>query len=307
MHRRTERIGVATRPQSPLRGTVAGDSSSYRSSLSTMLIAFLFLSGAVQGAWAAAQCNMRSGSTCACDMADGSGFIDLSLISNNGDNPKPFFPNIPQPSSRWFYSYNPCKGFDDGHCVKDNAVCQNHGDSCGRQPNAKIDTTVNPPTITYTGGDVFSTFGPRKSVVALVCDLSTDHDMKWSKEDPKGTYQYTLTSNYACVQKPAPPATTQAPPPGPTQEPPPAWTTSQRRSPEHNIVSLGTILDISVIFLLSTYFAVGFAFMYVHRGERGRQALPNYAFWAALPGLIKEGTLFIVSKARRSREGYEQI
>ncbi|XP_065181575.1 uncharacterized protein LOC135812182 [Sycon ciliatum] len=289
---------MATPPCRQLKSTVGGFRSLCRSALSIMLIVVLFLSGAVENAWAAAQCNMRSGSTCACEMADGSGFIDLSLISNNGDNPKPFFTGIKQPSTQWVYSYNPCKGFEDGHCVKNNAVCQNQGASCGRQPDAKIDTTVNPPTITYTGGDVFSSFGPRKSVIALMCDLSTDHDMKYSKEDPKGTYQYTLTSKYACVQKPG---TTQAPPPGPT--------TSARRSPEHNSISLGTIIDVSALAAIILYLSMGSTFMFVRREARGREMLPNYAFWVAIPGLVKEGFLFILHgfKSHGYRSGYDQI
>eukprot|EP00117_Sycon_ciliatum_P018391 scpid81555/ scgid3928/ len=162
----------------------------------------------------------------------------------------------------------------------------------------------------------------RLSIFKLVCNQGQDHKLTMDGEKPSGHYQFTLTSKYACVQKPAPPATTQPPQPGTTQAPqpqpttqgpgpPPAGPTSPHRHSEHNSISLGTIMDVCLLLLVVTYLAVGTAFMYVRRGARGREALPNLTFWMMVPGLIKEGALFVFEKVKGlrgfRRGGYDQL
>ncbi|XP_065181580.1 uncharacterized protein LOC135812186 [Sycon ciliatum] len=217
----------------------------------------------------AANCKVREGTSCVCDMDDGSGFISLMEISNNnGPSSKPFFTNVK--SGRYEYSFNPCTAFTETKCSNNVAVCQQRSSVCGRQ-QTQFDMTQNPPTITYGNG--------------------------------------------ACVQKPAPaPDTTQPPQPQPTSRepaPPSAGPTSPHRHPEHNSISLGTIMDVCLLLLIVTYLVAGTAFMYLHRGARGKKALPNLAFWLMVPELIKEGALFVVVKVKSlrglQRTGYSEL
>eukprot|EP00117_Sycon_ciliatum_P001568 scpid89263/ scgid7178/ len=260
----------------------------------------------------AANCKVREGTSCVCDMDDGSGFISLMEISNNnGPSSKPFFTNIK--SGRYEYSFNPCTAFTETKCSNNVAVCQQRSSVCGRQ-QTQFDMTQNPPTITYGNGDLIGK-NPRVSVFKLACDQGQDHKLTLDEEKPEGHYHFTLTSKYACVQKPAPaPDTTQPPQPQPTSRepaPPSAGPTSPHRHPEHNSISLGTIMDVCLLLLIVTYLVAGTAFMYLHRGARGKEALPNLAFWLMVPELIKEGALFVVVKVKSlrglRRTGYSEL
>ena len=48
-----------------------------------------------------------------------------------------------------------------------------------------------------------------------------------------------------------------------------------------------TLYSISVLVVALLYVAIGTAFMYVKKGARGKEALPNYEFWIGFPGLLK--------------------
>ncbi|XP_065181577.1 uncharacterized protein LOC135812183 [Sycon ciliatum] len=253
----------------------------------------------------AVKCNLRRTSTCICDMDDGSGYLDLTAISKNDGTP--FF-------TLSEYRFNPCYPFVYKGCKDSVAVCQSEGVVCGKQKATSFTVTSTNPlkaTIDYGDGDDLSKV-PRVSIVTLVCDTSKDGELKFDTEHPRGTYHLTVTSKHACLNKAI--TTTQPPPPPETTQPPPNPQTTgggshHHRTPEHNSVSLGTILDICTLLIVSLYLTGGVAYMYVRKGERGRTALPNYEFWIALPGLIKEGFLFILHgvKSRGYRSGYDEM
>ncbi|XP_065181578.1 uncharacterized protein LOC135812184 [Sycon ciliatum] len=253
----------------------------------------------------AATCVLREGSFCTCDMDDNSGHMDLSAISKSDGTP--FFKDI-KGASNWKYSYNPCSPFVDNKCKADVLVCQGGDSVCGRDTSVNIEVTDTAPvggTIKYGNGDVLSKV-PRTAVVTFTCDASVESDITFVKEDPAGNYQFKLVSKHTCV---IPPTTQAPPPPGTTAPQPPGPTGPHHRTSEKNSISMGSILSISFFTIALMYLSGGIAFMMIRNGERGRETIPNYAFWVALPGLIKEGFLFIVHGFKSSgyRSGYDQI
>eukprot|EP00117_Sycon_ciliatum_P044753 scpid95595/ scgid32236/ len=202
-------------------------------------------------------------------MDDGSGYLDLTPISNNDGTA--FFTNIAGDGG---FSYNPCYSFQDNKCQNNVAVCQHGEVVCGQQSTAKFTITSTSPlqaTIAYSNGDE-QKGQPRVANVAISCDPTKDHDITFTSEAPGLTYNLALTSKYACLV------------PAPTSQ----TSTTGPRKPEGNALSLGTILDICAVAALLLYLSMGSAFMFVRREARGREVLPNYTFWVAIPGLVKE-------------------
>ncbi|XP_065180760.1 uncharacterized protein LOC135811448 [Sycon ciliatum] len=84
-------------------------------------------------------------------MDDGSGYLDLTPISNNDGTA--FFTNIAGDGG---FSYNPCYSFQDNKCQNNVAVCQAGDVVCGQQSTAKFTITSTSPlqgTIAYGNGD----------------------------------------------------------------------------------------------------------------------------------------------------------
>jgi len=63
-------------------------------------------------------------------------------------------------------------------------------------------------------------------------------------------------------------------------------------------LSGGSILMIIVLCLVIVYFVGGIVFMKFVRKAEGKDVIPNHEFWADLPGLVKDGVMLIVNKAR---------
>ncbi|ELU17815.1 hypothetical protein CAPTEDRAFT_194949 [Capitella teleta] len=63
-------------------------------------------------------------------------------------------------------------------------------------------------------------------------------------------------------------------------------------------LSAGSILLITATVLLVAYLSVGIVFNVVKNGASGADVVPNKDWWLALPGLAKDGGLFVVQKIR---------
>jgi cation-dependent mannose-6-phosphate receptor len=63
----------------------------------------------------------------------------------------------------------------------------------------------------------------------------------------------------------------------------------------------------SLFVLVAVYFVGGILFNKYYRKMEGREVVPNVAFWADLPGLVKDGAMFIVNKARGRDSSYSQV
>jgi hypothetical protein len=71
-------------------------------------------------------------------------------------------------------------------------------------------------------------------------------------------------------------------------------------------LSGGAIFLIILLCLLVVYFVGGIIINKFSRQKEGIEVIPNYQFWFALPGLFKDGVLFVVHKTCR-RSSYEKI
>lgn len=65
----------------------------------------------------------------------------------------------------------------------------------------------------------------------------------------------------------------------------------------------GWVMIILLIVGLVLYCGFGSMFMYMMRGARGSEMIPNKAFWLELPSLVKDGCNFTVAKINEKRNG----
>ncbi|CAH1116041.1 unnamed protein product [Phaedon cochleariae] len=76
-------------------------------------------------------------------------------------------------------------------------------------------------------------------------------------------------------------------------------------------MSGGSKFIIVLIIIISVYFIGGGLVMYLIRGARGIEVIPNIEFWRNLPGLVKDGIIFLLSGCRptlvTSAETYDRI
>ena len=60
-------------------------------------------------------------------------------------------------------------------------------------------------------------------------------------------------------------------------------------------LSVGTIFLIIILALVVLYFVIGIPICYFVLHKRGVEIIPFVSFWKELPGLVKDGFLFIIS------------
>jgi cation-dependent mannose-6-phosphate receptor len=76
-------------------------------------------------------------------------------------------------------------------------------------------------------------------------------------------------------------------------------------------LSGGSVLLIIFFIAFGVYFVGGIAILYFMRGARGLEAIPNIDFWRGLPGLVKDGLIFLFSGCNASSittpETYDRI
>ncbi|XP_023024128.2 cation-dependent mannose-6-phosphate receptor [Leptinotarsa decemlineata] len=80
---------------------------------------------------------------------------------------------------------------------------------------------------------------------------------------------------------------------------------------EHQGLSGGSVFLIILIVLATVYFIGGALISYFIRGARGVEIVPNIDFWRNLPGLVKDGAIFLLSGCKptlvTSSETYDRI
>jgi len=218
-------------------------------------------------------CVKTPGLECKCVIEDSNRYIDLTPISEIAQS---YFAE----STRFKYQWNPCtiSGFT---CAKTStAVCQrlksdptNYVYAAG-DPTSTFDVTKTPPTISYTSKSDIT----RTSIISLTCSENAGTpSFTLTNEGEQGMYTFELQSKYACI-----------------------------REPSASGLSAGSILLIIFLILVILYIVGGVCFNLFYRHNSGAaQVLPNTQFWSSLPGLIKEGCLFIVCKGGSS--GYQKV
>ncbi|XP_065196060.1 cation-dependent mannose-6-phosphate receptor-like [Sycon ciliatum] len=170
------------------------------------------------------------------------------------------------------------------------AVCQNDRGiwrSTGRQTNSSFEFSSGYWHVRYGEGEkATQPVGTRQTRAMLMCDPLVEGEFKIIAESDL-TYALALTSKYACPAKPSPPA------------PPP-------HSSGHKL-SVGSVLTIIFFVVLIAYIVGGAVYLRGARGAEGLEMIPNYTFWTALPGYIKDGVVFLFSMGRADKSGYETI
>ncbi|XP_041367035.1 uncharacterized protein LOC121381753 [Gigantopelta aegis] len=207
---------------------------------------------------------------CSCKSSNGT--IDLSPLASTG---KPKYMDLPDASNTWFYSWNPCTPFTEGtgNCDKV-AVCQSDTASSfwslGTQDSASFFMDVTKGLqLQYMAEQGDTT---RTTFVTLICDTSQEGSVTFDGEVPVGSalFYFTLRSKYACAGGSGPDITVTV------------------------SISAGSIMCIIFFVLLFVYFSSGVSYQTFVRKASGREMIPNSGLWCSLPGLIRDGVLFVI-------------
>ncbi|EFA08006.1 uncharacterized protein LOC103314060 [Tribolium castaneum] len=80
---------------------------------------------------------------------------------------------------------------------------------------------------------------------------------------------------------------------------------------EKSGLSTGSVLLLIFFISFGAYFVGGILILYFMRGARGLETIPNVDFWRSLPGLVKDGIIFLFSGCSASSittpETYDRI
>ncbi|XP_064649199.1 cation-dependent mannose-6-phosphate receptor-like isoform X2 [Lineus longissimus] len=239
------------------------------SAKSTIMIPMLFILSVIRDV-TAIKCVYRS--PCSCQMADGSGMINLNSLAAVKGAP-PTFLNITGNDGN-LYSFNPCIAFTvySSDC-KNVALCtfekkHNKYTGLGTEESASFvyDDHRKRTLLKFSSEDIVTH-------VSLQCHQERT-ELKVEGQVNETFYYMTLLSPCACLD-------------GCIER-----------------LSLGSIILITGAFLLFTYLLVGVLYNRAVYNSVGRELLPNYEFWADMPSLIKDGYLFFISPCLGDRVEY---
>nr|XP_039253836.1 uncharacterized protein LOC120330911 [Styela clava] len=212
---------------------------------------------------------------CTCDLADGSGAIDISF--GNQDNTALYHGVTGQDFT---YDYNPCYPFDND-TLTGLAMLQydDGGDyyDVGQQKGAtwKKDDSGS-LVIVYTSADGYDT-----STVKLICDKGTSTNQLTAQGPDATFYNYNFQFS------------------GPAL------------CPVRNGgggLSGGSIFLIIVFVVLFMYLVCGIIYKKTRTDATGSDLIPNKDFRSSIPGLIKDGVMFLVYKCKGTEKpDYDNI
>lgn len=207
-------------------------------------------------------------SNCGCKYSNGD-TVDLSPLANSNGQSR--FTDVSD-SIGERYSWNPCNAFTEGDDCTDVAVCNIHQNI----PNPAYFPIGTQDTANFSMGsdgnlllqyDFLGTGGARRSsFITLLCDYDTEGSFVAMGENPLGSglYYFALSSKYVC----------------------PPQNLSQ--------ISAGSIILIVVFVAIVLYLVLGIVFQKFVRKAQGKELIPNYVFWSALPMYIISGIMFII-------------
>ncbi|GFR91450.1 cation-dependent mannose-6-phosphate receptor-like isoform X1 [Elysia marginata] len=200
---------------------------------------------------------------CRCEMNDGTGTVDISSLGNKDKTAR--FPDE-YSYDGISYAYNPCFPISKGGTCEKSAACQKESDTSytdmGQQDSAVWTYTGYYPQVTYT-----STSG-RQTEILLICDPSfVNPQLTVIGELEPNKLSMNLWTNCACPN------------------------TCERVDPINSgssaALTAGSVMLIIFFSCLLTYLVIGILYNYNKKKATGKELLPNYTFWATLPGLIK--------------------
>ncbi|KAL8604964.1 hypothetical protein ACOMHN_028592 [Nucella lapillus] len=177
------------------------------------------------------------------------------------------------------FSWNPCQDFSQGGC-RGVAGCQpvvysSQYHSLGAQSSARfLRAEDGLLRLRYTAEQDRSGF-TRSLYVTLTCVTPEEGDkvtVVGERPLERGVYDMTLYIRYACLRP--------LEPEGPM------------------VLSVGIILLVSMAGLVAVYVVSGALFQRFVRKAQGLEVLPHVAFWTGLPGMVKDGFLFVKKRGR---------
>ncbi|XP_071508229.1 cation-dependent mannose-6-phosphate receptor-like [Diadema antillarum] len=216
-----------------------------------------------------AQVVCQKETNCRCTLSDNSGYYDLGPMVEG--TAAPFFTIIPAETPTVTYMYDPCRDFSkvspSSQC-NDVAVCKesdNVYSNLGIHSTSSfiyIPDTSTPMRIVYHNGK--SGNESVNTTVQLYCD-DTGISQLLFRQSTKSVYLFQLRSPFACL-KPV--------------------STSKGLTP-------GGIICIIFVVVVFVYFVGGFIYLFFFKFESGTKTIPHYEFWSSLPGLIRDGFVYI--------------
>ncbi|XP_074655141.1 uncharacterized protein LOC141908823 [Tubulanus polymorphus] len=216
---------------------------------------------------------------CICQMADGSGTIDLTSLAELAPGQDAVFSNVTGTDLN-LYSFKPCVGFTERyskHVCENVAVCEYD------RKNSKYLNLGSPDSV------VFKAIATNNSTVTMVytvgsgsSQITTNIKLQCSDTNKlsvigaanKNLREMVLSSKCACLDGCL------------------------------NRLSVGSVLLITLTFLTATYLLVGCLYNKTVYNSSGCELIPNYTFWSELPSLIKDGYLFFISPCLGDRVEY---
>jgi len=204
------------------------------------------------------------------------------LMNNNTD----YFLAVTGTSS-WNVWINVCRQLVSLLCGANVAACQQWDPStpAGKASLGAASSVQWVPLVrTTTAGQKGATAkfsagtGGRSFEIDFQCDEKAGlGSPEFEVETPSKFYNFKWASQYACpTNRPAGPS-----------------------------ISGGFIFLLIVLFCMIAYIVGGIIFNKVKRQAHGLELIPNFEFWTSLPGLVKDGVMFIVNSVRG--RGYSPI
>ncbi|XP_071488332.1 uncharacterized protein [Diadema antillarum] len=237
-----------------------------------------------------ATCDSVLGSKCSCRYSNPkTGTIKTfnfnALGSKTGE---PAFPyQRPTDPDGFEYAYNPCVPFTD----QDSTECQDVA-ACQRSDDGKLHYSLGDPTpkgyTVGTNNDIVITYATdvRTSLVTFHCDATAKTKAVYvvnGETSSDNTYLFTINTCLACLDD--------------------VKGCHGSSSGGGGGLTVGGILCIIFTVLVVVYIIGGVLFMKFVRGAQGRELVPNYSFWIDLPGLIKDGCMFLVGLCKGGCRG----
>lgn len=227
---------------------------------------------------------------CSCQYVDDGTILDLSSLGTL--NGAPHFQNVKSPDGL-FYSYSPCGSFAEGDC-KDAAIClkSSAGEtrtigSATLQPQFTYDEITTDTVIGYTAGEI----GETHTFVYLICDSSENPGPPTLF--PNGTQDtgfYIMTLFTVCACGGGCDAN------GPIS-----------KSKHSSGLGIGVYILIGIAGIIILYFFIGSLIMKFGLKKRGKEIIPNSAFWCHLPTKMKDCSLWLFEKCYKGEDPYTNM
>jgi len=192
---------------------------------------------------------------------------------------------------KWDIYLNMCRALvGGGNCAPGTAGCQQWDPNKGTGGRASMGSYASlqwqdaqkpgenghGATAQFTGGD-----GSRQFEIDLSCDPSAGIGAPtFTVESPPLHYNFEWKTQHACPTKGG--------------------------SGGKSGLSGGSVFLIILLVGAVVYLAAGITFNKVRRHAHGAEILPNWGFWSSLPGLVKDGVMFLVHKVTK-RGQYQQV